>query len=883
MLKRLLILNSEIYAKADIELENTDSIQIVGPNNIGKSTLIYALNFLYIIDGKQMTFSGGRTGDKKTIQHYFPSINSSYLIFEIFKQRYYCILVKRNADGNLEYYKLDTDYQEDLFFEILEKGKQLRDFRKLLTYLLSKGIEHQKFSTRRDLFSFVYQKGKRSNGVVWIKSSVSQDAGGMSNNFSKIYRYLINSKLINNQTLKDALIIADNRENEKVEFSKKNQTDIQKLLRLNEGIKVIENIQTSYQKFKELVNQYHGKNQMLAELVFSFDKKYATTFSEIGIQIIQLKDKKNEYQQTLNQKLKLELNQFNQKIGGLELQISQSERRIPQVQNSIKEIQALPDESFLNQSFHNLDRDRKTIESQITLIENQNLNSKEISDNIREAKHKMEKLQLQIENYSNQLIHQIAASQKDKELINQILSSEISSLSKENILQPIQQVHDLLTFFDGKIQLPKSLSGKPIASIKDLQQKVEQLRKEKLTQENLLPIAKDLEKHRKNLLDINSKIKDIQEKKSKLESLPGLKKSLEKLMHELEKWKKEKDECEKNITIAETKIEEISQAIAKLTEQIRTTENEKNEIQKWKLEIEAANINPTENQHDQSLDVLYSNFKRNFSERENIKSSKNKLFENLKLQTNSTLASENDFIKYVDAELATLQNKRGSIEVLLKNISTQFATPCKTILARYQDFRTFIVNDFNSKLRKIKISDIDALKIEIVESEKLMKDLEEIMKIRDLTAQLFDDQSQNLETLNKYLDSQRTIAFHDLFDINLHLEKKGIRKVVNLKHQIESDGTDKMIRLVIIMSIINRLVVNSDENKIVLFVDEIGTIDEANRIEILNFCKANHFIPISAAPLHPYDGFDKYYLVRRSKGKIVVSEKNGNVIIRKTK
>jgi hypothetical protein len=69
----------------------------------------------------------------------------------------------------------------------------------------------------------------------------------------------------------------------------------------------------------------------------------------------------------------------------------------------------------------------------------------------------------------------------------------------------------------------------------------------------------------------------------------------------------------------------------------------------------------------------------------------------------------------------------------------------------------------------------------------------------------------------------------------------------------------------------------------VIFVDEIGTIDEANRIEILNFCKENNFVPISAAPLHPYDGFDKYYLVRRSKGKIVLSENNGNVISRKVK
>lgn len=64
MLKRLVILNSDIYAKADIELDNCNSLQIVGPNNIGKSTPIYVLNFLLIIDGRKMTYTGNRTGDK---------------------------------------------------------------------------------------------------------------------------------------------------------------------------------------------------------------------------------------------------------------------------------------------------------------------------------------------------------------------------------------------------------------------------------------------------------------------------------------------------------------------------------------------------------------------------------------------------------------------------------------------------------------------------------------------------------------------------------------------------------------------------------------------------------------------------------------------------
>ena len=41
MLKRLVILNSDIYSKADIELADCDSLQIVGPNNIGKRGILF--------------------------------------------------------------------------------------------------------------------------------------------------------------------------------------------------------------------------------------------------------------------------------------------------------------------------------------------------------------------------------------------------------------------------------------------------------------------------------------------------------------------------------------------------------------------------------------------------------------------------------------------------------------------------------------------------------------------------------------------------------------------------------------------------------------------------------------------------------------------------
>jgi hypothetical protein len=883
MLKRLLIFNSDIYSKADIELDDCNSLQIVGPNNIGKSTLIYALNFLYIIDGNQMTFSGNRVGDKTTINHYFPSINSSYIIFEIFKHRYYSILVKKNAEGSLEYYKIDSEYKEELYFSETANGQKIRKFDSVLSELTTNGIEYNKFSNRREVFNFVYQKGKRNNGVVWLNQNVTQDGRGISNNFSKIYKYLINSKLITNDSLKESLIIADNKENESVSFSKKNQKDIQTLLKHNRDIKVIKSIQRSFSDFKELVNQYAGKSTILSELIFAFDQQYSSLYSELGISVSKMNIEYNKDRNYLNETLNPKRDSLNKGLGKIETQLELKQNDINKKEILITEIKTFEGLPFLEESILNLDKNRKNIESQITLIENQKLSSEEIKNKILKAESGISKITKQVDDYSNQLIHQISDNQSSKELLNRILSADITSLSSDNISAKIQQTENLMQLFDGLIKLPNDLKGKPIDSIDELKEQIKQLEKEKEINEKLLPIAKDLEKHRKDLVDINTEIKNVTTKIEKLKQLPNLEKQLEVLKNDFKTLLEQKEQSTKDIKLIEEEIRKFTEAINQLTKDILIKKNRIENIQKWKIELELFGIKPIEYQSFDSLDNIYSNIKRNQQEREQIKNDKNRLFEKLKNRTERLEADEKEFIKYIESELVTLEDKQKAIDGLLKNISTQFANPCRTIYSRFEEFNSFITNQFNSKIKKIKISDIDTLKIEIIENEKLIKDLKTIMQIRDIApSELeFDDQNENLKTLNKYLDDQKNISFNELFDIRLHLHKKGQHKVVDLKNQIESDGTDKMIRLVLIMSIINQILVKDDENKIVLFVDEIGTIDEANRIEILNFCKEHNFIPISAAPLHPYDGFDKYYLVRRNKGKIVVSEKNGNVILRK--
>lgn len=884
MLKRLVIINSDIYSKADIDLGDCDSLQIVGPNNIGKSTLIYALNFLYIIDGKQMTFSGNRTGDKTTFNHYFPSINSSYIVFEIFKKRYYCILVKKNAEGSLDYYKIDSDYKEEQYFVQTSEGQKLKKFDSLLTDLSSTGIEYSKYSNRRDLFNFVYQKGKKNNGVVWLNEGASQDQREISNNFSKIYRYLINSKLIDNKTLKESLIIADNKENEQVEFSKKNQKDIQTLLKHNREIKVIRSIQKSFSDFKELVNQYKAKNHILSEIVFAFDSLYSSVNIDISTRLLAKKSERDKSKTHLSEELIPKQNNLNQTIGELKATISQKNSAKESLAEKISNIRSYEGLDFLKESFSNLEKERKDIESRLTQIENQNLNSRDLENKISKINQEILKLDGQIETYSNLLIHQISKNVKDKELLNAILSDSITALPKENIQSNIENLSDVMKIFDGVIVIPKDFNGKPIPSIDDLKSQREATIKEKTSNEKLLPIAKDIEKYRSDISSVQAKIKEIEKKIDELESLPQLGKDLVKEEEELKNLFQKRDETEKELKQTTELIARINEAINKLSEDINKAENRINEIQGWKVKIEQSGIIPIEYQTTETLDNLFRNFERNYAERDIIRNNKERLFENLKIKTEKVLASEDEFIKYLDSEFATLDDKQKSIDTLLKNISTQFSIPCKTLYSKFQEFEAFINNQFNSKIRKIKISDIDSLSIEIIPNENLINDLKKIMDIRDLTSELiFDDQSENLNILNRYLDNQSVIDFKYLFDIKLHLDKKSKHKIFDLRNQVESEGTDKMIRSVLIMSIISQIIVKDIENKIVIFIDEVLTIDPENRSEIVKFCKENYFIPIFASIPPMVDGFDKYYLIRRSKGKIVLSENNGNVIYRNPK
>ena len=85
--QKLILIRAGRYDYAEVELSG--SLQIVGPNNTGKTTLINTLQFLYLDDRRHMDF--GSYTPEQTRDYYFPN-QYSYVLFECLGARGQCVL-----------------------------------------------------------------------------------------------------------------------------------------------------------------------------------------------------------------------------------------------------------------------------------------------------------------------------------------------------------------------------------------------------------------------------------------------------------------------------------------------------------------------------------------------------------------------------------------------------------------------------------------------------------------------------------------------------------------------------------------------------------------------------------------------------------------------
>ncbi|QTA78319.1 Uncharacterized protein dnl_05400 [Desulfonema limicola] len=888
MLSKIIIINSEIYSKAVIVLDRP-SIQLVANNNTGKSSFINTLNFLFIINEKRMDF--GDYEWKQTITHYFPRFNESYILFEIFKSKtgYYCILVKRTED-NVEYYIIEREWSflDRLFFT---ENNEVMNFRELQKTLLVQNIKYNPLN-KEQLFDKIYSRDMGSDAVLWITDNVKRKGRSIENSFTRIYRYLINSKLITPDALQDALIIADNRQNETLtvfaDSSKKD--DIAKLHQYQEEIEKLKSMQADFEKFKLLTYEYSKKIEDTGKLYSCFEKLYQIEEKYILDKREELIINQKETQRTIDEKLEPLKETTNREIGILQFQIQQNDNFIKQKEKALKEIDDII-RSFVNiefalltlqQKFDELNERYNNIKFQLDSTQKYHLSLEQIKNNLKKLKTDCSKLYQQKNNFDNLLKYHISADENIQLLLNTILSENISNLTKEKIISPVTKISGHLELYDGKIDI-SDINIRQFETITDIEEQISDHEHSIAQKSEIVEFIQNRNEKEKEVKIIEGDIHKIKDKIEKINQYEYIERELQSAQIKQVELKQQLQEKEIELEIISSDIKKHYQAITKQSNEIINIDSRHRMLGKWFNDIHedvkkrGIPIFPA-SMEKEGIEKLYNKLRANLNEILRLHMKINDEFVNLKNKLDNHTFDIQKFIIEVDENIATISEKEKSIEVLLENISNQFTTPVNNYLQRYSEFKSFI-KSFNKEISQYQISNIEQIEIELKDARILIYDLEKISKIRKVInfnqRSLFDEeQTDALDTLNRYLSKSEKYPFNCLFDIFLYLTIHGKRKKVDLGRQVESEGTDKTLKLILFMMIMKRFVVSDDENRIVVFVDEVLRIDDNNVGELMRFCIENNFLPICAAKSQAI-GIEKFYFLQpsvKNQNKIFVDK-----------
>lgn len=892
MLNRIVIINSELYAKAAIVLGDTNSVQLVAENNIGKSSFLNVLNFLYIPDKDKMRFEDNRTLSE-SMKHYFEDSSYSYILFEIFNNGYYCILVKATYEKTIEYYKINGEYQEHFFIETTKDGFKPQKWEKVLQTLTSENPTDvpQKLSNE-DLYNLIYNSNSKKSPVVLINNKVRKGRGkSLSNSFTDIYKHLIKTSEITEKSFKSSLLVADNKQDTKLDiFSSSSSDKIEKLENQQAHINSLRAVKPQFEALKRLNDEFVAKESILGKIKNTFFKQYdkialdlsnrVEENSPLSIEIKELETKINKTLQAERDNLigkKTTAENRNEKLRDEDL--AENIKLLEEVENYEPTEDDLMYNGLLNE-VEQKNNKKRNLEYQVTQTEHFPFTQEQVEKQVSTLeKTKIPDLERRINDFDNLLYQNIS---DEKEIINKTysyLGGKVANLDKSKIIKKITNADLPLLFFDGVINVDevqienpkttKELQDELVVKKQELSNKkilLDAIKNKETLQKTIKTLAEEISKKNLFIEKVKNKPKLLLQKvniEAEIKALneieiPNIENQIVKKNNEI---KKERE----NLDIKKETKRQFSIKLKQYADQYSYFQS-KTDI----YEIEEIIDTPFEN--------LYKEFTKHydtFSGELGIRAQRRQLKDEIAKELKSDTQDIKKFIRDTEEEFNNLTESEKIIDTLLDSLSIEIGNPTADFLSYFNDFKTFVYRNYNAKLAEYPISNIQSVKVKIDENSDLINDLTNISNFKFSGGLNFDNSyDKSKEALSKQLEEQKgnPIKIEDLFNIKVEIVKvSGEKENIDLSKQVQSKGTSVVLKLYLFMNILKDLVAQTDDNKIVIYIDELASIGKKNIKHLVSFCREHNFVPIFAAPIK-VEGIQKYYMIKEQISKISFGE-----------
>ena len=883
--QKIVLIRAGRYDYAEVELSG--SLQIVGPNNTGKTTLINTLQFLYLDDLRKMDFGSYATDE--SLAYYFPA-QFSYVLFQCLGATGNFVFGWRGqskaAGGQPERFVYFGPYETDDFFNEKQEVREPREVNARLalrTFRLIKSAQEH----RELLLPSAGADGK-GLGIVALRQP------DRYRRFRESLKDLLSLSTINQEQMRERLLsLADVRTDvPALDVRRLFGDDYDRIRRLRDGVA---RFKKNEEQIRGLVDRFEKLTRIRGELI--------TLWSDLRIQ-------HTKFEQA-----------HTKRLAELAETIAAQGKMIEAVTAELTERKAelyacLTEKGALENKLKEIEKQTKgfgDFDSEFTEAARQNLQNEELrlkklfGDAETESR---EKAQQKIALYGDLVRHKqqtivnfdrLAVTTLRRHFSDDELGRAFRVLNFELLETPIGD--DGITVRD---------EGRVLCLVRDLAKRVNDgVYGDEITHVVLQPAKRSLTE----LENVESLRETLEEEADTLRRWQTILKTIterERLAGDLKECQKQLGEVQRQIFGYEAflklranepslrrEFRTIDEAIAKLANAIAAAEKKQKACERTQREAEAA-VTGEENGFNQIMgrfgqrvfpefsakaievtdipedfDAAIALFLRQQAEEQR---SGDKVTDSLKLVAQlvgETFNGSDDTetVRNLAAELEALPIKTEALErdwnALIQGLRGMFAGVLKEL-----DAVRSATSDLNRQFARVQVSNLQALKLDVLESADLVSWIRRLVDLQQ--PGLFDDDTQLDQTLRNFrqkFENSPLISYSQLFSLQFTvIGEDGITHHYQDFRQIESHGTTITIKVLFNLLVLRRYL-REDQCVVPFFLDEIQLLDPANRAAVLTTARKLGFLAITAAP-EAVSEVEALYFLQPRQGRIVLRQRH---------
>ena len=878
---RLIMLRSGKYDYAEVEMDVP--VHLVGPNNVGKTSLIAALQFLYLDEQRQMHFSRGLD---ETRRYYFPDPNS-YLLFECRTPSGFQVLGVHGL-GPLKGYDFERFGYQGRFEkeDFIGPGRHILEADKIRANLSVKGYTRLEPRHLRSALTGIGDSKGVHLGLVPLRNRDHY------NRFRSVFKNLLRLSHLRQDELKALVLDIYRGDFQQVEIDLERQfTDLYS--RVKTEAYELQELRGLEEHIRLLAEQHARQRRLQSRLPAvwkGIQKKFLERQDAFETKIRELEARLKAFSRDREetQKAKKELEKSRREITGRLAILKEQLMRLETDREKFSDF--IPE--WAEQKKRALQKEvEKTGQKLLGAFSEP---AAQIERRINAHKRELVSLERNIEGIEKTLAARMRKefSEGDLGSLFRLLNPEILGLSegerKEITVDDPRKAR-------GQVRAILSRAGEDLFRGDGFSIKLTALTPPDLARYSDSEAIKARMKEIKLLLGRDQDLLDASRRAEELKKLQAEKRrelhgiiatievfrAFEKRLENAERWQEEAGELQKRESELSDRIEELDERLQTLVvRQQKTTglmEDAKKERQKLIRRLQE--LSPPKDgwkpgeQADLPEDIedLLRIYKREYQEEERLG---NEVARGLQLIEQRTYGrypatDEAAAISRLLEEVEGLDEKQRAVEELWTSIAVGLRSSFKG-LARDLDALKGRVGQVNRALKGVSVSNLARLRLVVAERSEWVRRIRELSQGEELP--LFADPERTrdaMEGLGRLLSKYPRVGLSDLFDIQFEVHDiQGEEKTYPHLENIESHGTTITIK-VIVNLILLRGLLGREDVRIPYYLDEVSSLDHNNLQAIVDQSRTLGFTPVLASPEAMAVAENIYYLTEQ-QGRVVL-------------